>query len=115
MQVSIVEGDLSGNGERDTAVVGYDKTGIVLAVGMGAKAQPIQYLNFPIDRTAQAAVCAIPVSLAVVPLSCDSDGAKLPGCVASSHASGLAINDSECDPINLYWDHEKGRLAWWRN
>jgi hypothetical protein len=112
---TLVEGDLNGNGERDTAVVGYDKSGLVLAVGMGAKAQNIQYLNFPIGGTVQAAVCVAPVSLAVVPLSCDPDGAKLPGCAASSHMWGLAINDRECDPVNVYWDHEKRRLAWWRN
>jgi hypothetical protein len=112
---TLVEADLNGDGHPDTAAIGYENNGIVLAVSMGGKAQHIQYIKFPIDRGIQAAVCATPVRLAVVPLSCEPDGAKLHGCAASSHAMGLTIDDSACDPINLYWDHDTGRLAWWRN
>jgi hypothetical protein len=61
-------------------------------------------------------ICAAPARLSVAPLSCDQDGGeKLPGCVASPHTSGLTIDDNQCDPINLYWDHDQRRLAWWRN
>ena len=113
---TLVEGDFKGDGIVDAAIVGYSNSGLVLAVGTAAKPSKIQYLNFGINAGEQAAICAAPARLLVVPLSCEQDDVgKLPGCVASPHASGLTIDDNQCDPINLYWDHDQRRLTWWRN
>lgn len=111
---TFVEANLSGDGHPYLAVIGYDSGGIILAVGTRANSNPIQYLPFAVGQS-QAGVCATPVKLSVVPLSCDQDGVSLPGCIASPHTAGLTIDDNECDPINLYWDRDHGRLAWWRN
>jgi hypothetical protein len=111
---TLIEASLSGDGRQYIAVVGYGNGGIVLAIGTRADSKPIQYLPFAVGQS-QAGVCATPVKLSVVPLSCESDSTALPGCVASTHAEGLTIDDSHCDPINLYWDKDHGRLAWWRN
>lgn len=107
--------DFNGDGKSDAAVVGYAADRIVLAVNLGGRLPKIQYLEFAIAANEQAAVCATPVHLRAVPLSCETDGGKLPGCIETAHSSGLTIEDADCDPIHLYWDHPNRRLAWWRS
>jgi hypothetical protein len=70
-----------------------------------------------VGRAQQDAICAAPAHLEAVPLSCDIEGNSLPGCRESHGVSGLALSDhnGECDPINLFWDHNEHRMAWWRN
>jgi hypothetical protein len=114
---TFVAGDFDGDGKSDAAAVGYAKAGIVLAVGMhkGSTRFRIQYLDFAVSAAKQAAICATPAHLSGFPLSCASDGAPLPGCVESPHASALTLFGGECDPINLYWNHHRGSIDWWRN
>jgi len=73
-----------------------------------------QTLEFGVASGAQDAVCALPVALSTSPSSCDADGRALPGCVAMPGTLHLSIDDGACDAIHLYWNHDAGRMAWWR-
>jgi hypothetical protein len=114
---TLVVADLNGDGRPDAAAVGYSKSGIVLAVGVsnGKGALTIQYLDFPISASIQAAICGAPAHLSAVPLSCSSDGNTLPGCREASNTAGLSLSGGACDPINLYWNYDEHRIVWWRN
>jgi len=114
---TLVVADLNGDGSPDAAAVGYSKNGIVLAVGVssGKGTLTIQYLDFSISASIEAAICGAPAHLSAVPLSCNSDGDTLPGCREASTTAGLFLSGGDCDPINLYWNYDEHHIAWWRN
>jgi len=116
---TIVAADFDADGKDDFAVVGYVSGGLILAIQSSYDVKPtnFQYLSFGIGGAQQDAICVAPAKLSAVPLLCDSEGNALPGCRASRGTSGLTLSDhnDDCDPINLYWDHDHHRMAWWRN
>lgn len=111
--------DFDADGKDDFAVVGYIGDGLVLAIrsSHNATRDNFQYLGFGINGTEQDAICKAPAHLSVVPLICDTGGGALRGCRQSRRAFGLTLSDAndDCDSINLYWDHDHHRMAWWRN
>ena len=112
---SAVVGDFDGDAMRDTAVLGVEGKGVVVAVGThGADGGVhVQYLPFAIDRGVQAAICALPARLETHPLSCADEDGALPGCRDKPAAQGLSLVDDECVSIHMYWDHGQGAMAWW--
>ena len=113
----MVVGDLDGDGKPDAAMLGMEeRNGVVIAVAThGADGGVnVQYLPFAVDRNSQAAICALPARLETRPLSCANAGDPLPGCRDSPPAAELNLVDEECDSIHLYWNHDKGSVAWWR-
>ena len=114
---SVVEGDFDGSHQRSFAALGYTDGRVIVAVGRKAADGSViaQYLEFGIDRARQDAICSVPARLEVHPLTCADDGEPLPGCKEAPGVSGLSLDDGECDPINMYWDHSRKHMAWWRN
>jgi hypothetical protein len=116
---SVVEGDFDGTHRASFAVVGHKDQHVMVAVGRKAADGSVtaQYLEFGISRDQQDAICKLPAHLKVSPLVCsgEEDGEKLPGCTESPGVSALSLDDDECDPINMYWNHSTKRMMWWRN
>lgn len=114
---SAVEGDFDGSHHLGFAALGYKDERVMVAVGHKAAdgSMIAQYLSFGIDHIRTASVCTVPAHLEVHPLTCANEEEPLPGCKEAPGVSGLSLADDECDPINMYWDHSKKRMAWWRN
>jgi hypothetical protein len=116
---STVSGDFDSSGHPEFAVLGYEGKGIVLAIGRisGTGAVLTQYLPFDVSAASQAAICALPARLRAVPLVCSAqtEDDLLPGCRVHPSAAALSLEGGDCDPINLYWDHDHDQMAWWRN
>jgi hypothetical protein len=112
---SPVRGDFNGDGIADFASLAQHPDEVTIIVHFGGVHHAPQSIKFGVGQ-AQDAVCSLPATLKVVPLSCITDGGtKLSGCMESKGAKGLTLSDGECDAINIYWDHQTNRLAWWRN
>ena len=105
--------DLNGDGKVEVVTVKQSPGSITLKVRSSDTGKP-QTLEFGVDPARQDAVCQLPVELQVIDLACDPMDEHLPGCKVGNGAKGLLLGDGECDPIQLYWDHENARLAWWR-
>ncbi|MCC8361622.1 hypothetical protein LK996_00800 [Lysobacter sp. A6] len=105
--------DLNGDGKAEAVTVKQSPKTITLDVQSNVSGEP-QTLEFGVDRARQDAVCKSPVELKVVDLLCDPMDEPLSGCKVGNGAKGLILVDGECDPIQLYWDHENEKLTWWR-
>jgi len=116
---SLLSGDFDGDGNQDRAALGYVGDGFVIAIGNNTEpgSYAWQFLPFGINGTDEAATCGPTIKLEALPLACapESDDSKLPGCVEFKGATSLTAGSGECDPINLYWDHDKHHMTWWRN
>ena len=115
---SVKFGNFEGDGQSGIALLGVKQHSLYLVVAHASMGGSFatQYLNFAISANEQAAICALPARIEAYPLQCTSDGGNtLPGCIMSSGASVLSIVDDQCDPINVYWNHNDKHLAWWRN
>jgi hypothetical protein len=116
---SLVTADFDGDGKSDQAALGFVGDRFVLAIGRntGPGTYSRQLLSFGINGTEHAATCGPTIVLEVHPVSCayQTDEVTLPGCVASSAASGLTVGGGECDAIHLYWHHGQNEMVWWRN
>lgn len=114
---TFVEGDFNGDGRKDVALVGYEGGSILLALRVSSSnrnPRPTQFLPFSISPSIEAAICEAPARLQVEPLICSPMDELLPGCRPSVSARSLWLMGGDCDPINLYWDHDQHRMAWWR-
>ena len=111
-------GDIDGDGKKDWIVLGYLKGEIALGVVVtsdGVGENP-QILRLPVSRNVQMAICSTPAKLVVLPLNCTADdNSTFPGCQLSSGAVSVQVDDGECDPVNVYWAHDRKHIVSWRN
>ena len=116
---SVAEGDFDGTHRVGFAIMGLKDKNVMVAVGRKAADGTLttQYLEFGISRDQQNAICGLPAHLEVTPLVCTAyeDQERLPGCKESPGVSGLSLDDDQCDPINMYWNHSTKQMMWWRN
>jgi len=112
---STVRADLVGNGVVATVTLVQSHRTVTVSVHPARPHSAAQTLTFGVSASRQDAVCSLPASIKVVPLSCSAEAEPLPGCVQSKGAQAVVVSGGECDPIYIYWDHAAGRLSWWRN
>ncbi len=116
LDTSPIKADLDGDGIPEIVALGQDSKTVTVSVQLGSgKSSHPQELSFGINSAQQDAICSLPAKLAVTPLSCVEMGAPIPGCEVKSGSKALVLSGGDCDPINLYWNHQTGRLAWWRH
>jgi len=113
---SIVRGDFNGDEKQDTAILGTLQQRVFVAVVLATSSKKLktEVLSFGIETHATDSICQLPAKLVVEPLECSPLDELLPGCRPSPKVASLVLYGGECDPINLYWDHLKNKLAWWR-
>jgi hypothetical protein len=109
-----LQADLDGDGITDKIVMVQSPDLIILQIQPGAASKLPQRLEFGVDPARQDALCKLPAVLKAVSLVCDPMDEQLEGCRAGNGAQGLLLADGECDPIQLYWNHDAGELWWWR-
>ena len=118
-QATLITGDFDGDKLPDQAALGRMENGFVVVIdkNTGPGTFKRQILPFGINGSEQAATCGPITKLNVAPLSCafQTDEVKLPGCIEAPGTIGLSVGGDDCDPINLYWDHDRNLMAWWRN
>jgi hypothetical protein len=118
-QATLITGDFDGDKLPDRAALGRIDKGFVVVIdrNTGPGTFKRQVLPFGINGSEQAATCGPIATLKSTPLSCafQTDEVKLPGCIEAPGAIGLSVGGADCDPINLYWDHDRDLMAWWRN
>ena len=111
----VVKADLVGNGAIANVTLVQSHHAVTVAVHSAPPHAAARTLTFGVSASRQDAVCGLPASIKVVPLSCRAEAGSLPGCVQSKGAQAVVLSGGECDPIYIYWDHAAGRLSWWRN
>ncbi len=111
-----VTADVDGDGRADAAWIQLEQGEVVVSVRRGSDtAAPVQRLAFAVDASQQAAICDLPASLAVHPLFCSPADEPLPGCRNERRSKEVTLTGGDCDPIHLYWNHDAGRVTWWRD
>jgi hypothetical protein len=111
---SVKVADVDCDGRPDTIVLGAEQNNVVIGVVSGSADGQPQVLRFHLGRDTQDGFCALPKTIKVSPLKCDSDGGNLPGCKEIKGCKEFSVPDGECDSFNFYWDATHRTVAWWR-
>lgn len=114
-KASLVKADFNGDRVPDSAILGYKKKQVIVAIAPGhLQNGKAQLLKFGIGSD-QDSICALPAKLVTEKLICATEGDVLPGCKVGAGAKGLALSGGECDSIHMYWNHKAKHMEWWRN
>ncbi len=109
---SVTSGAIACDGGRDNAYLGRGKGNVYVGLVRTTKDGP-EILEFAVDPGRQDAICAEPATLAVESLDYDPEG-DVAGFQRSKVCKGLVLNDSQCDPIHIFWNRSTRHLSWWR-
>jgi hypothetical protein len=108
---SVVTGDFTCRGRKQTAILGINPSGIVVAVFLnGMNRKPYVFRDAQKDPST--------VELTTEDLDYDPKedlGYPLPGFRRSKTCKGLMLDDGEIDPAHLYWNHESKKFDGWSN
>lgn len=118
--VQAVSADINCDGETDQIRLLYPEgeNQVKVEVTLGGD-QGVSALRFGLsDSTRQNALCGAVADLEVVRGDADAL-AQILGEVPRGYQTGeqcsdLVLRGGECDSINLYWDHSRRHLNWWR-
>jgi hypothetical protein len=102
---SVVIGDFTCRGRKQTAILGTSSSEIVVAVFLNGTNQHPEVIR---DSARQAAS----VKLTIEDLDYETDY-TLPGFQRSKTCNGLVLDDGEIDPAHLYWNHESLQFSGW--
>jgi len=115
--------DINADGQRDWAFFGTTETtgavGVVVG-GEGPISKRTRYLDFMLSNSHQRGICGRFQELRLSPqdaeakfegLSARPEGWK--GCAKCFEIE--VVTDVECDPLHVYWNHDRQSLGWWRN
>ena len=109
---SVLYDDFDCDGVRDLAALGRRDGGVAVGVAR-ASGGPPAILEFALSGSVQAAICAEPARLQTESQEQPDD--SLEGFRASRTCKGLVLSGGECDPVHIYWNHERKGVGWWRN
>ena len=115
MADSAFVGDVDCDGHADSAFVGRSTREIHVGLVATASDSP-SIVPFRIGGGSQDAVCEASAALSTETLDYDptEDTGPLEGFKRSAVCKGLSLSDDSCDSIHLYWNHNAGKLQWWR-
>ena len=105
---SIVTGDFTCGGHKQTAILGTNRSEIVVAVFLNGTNKRPEVIH---DRSRRQPTS---VTLTIEDLDYELDY-PLPGFQRSKTCKGLIIDDGEIDPAHMYWDHESLHFSGWSN
>ncbi len=103
---SIVTGDFTCEGHKQTAILGIPGSDVVVAVFLSGLNRKPEELRFNIFQPKFARI-----QTETLDYELDS---SLPGFHRSRSCQGLNVGDDEVDSAHLYWDHESHRFGMWR-
>jgi len=104
---SVVTGDFTCGGRKQTAILGTSASEIVVAVFLNG-------LNNHPEVIRNSGRQANSVTLTTEDLDYETDY-TLPGFQRSKTCKGLVLDDGEVDPAHLYWNHESLHFSGWSN
>jgi hypothetical protein len=108
---SVVFGDFSCRGRVERAILGTDRTDIVVAVFLnGTKGRP-EVLRYSAKIRNPASAELTTEDLDYEPKN--DPGYDLPGFRRSKTCKGLNLSDGMIDSAHIYWDHKSQRFGDW--
>lgn len=116
---SAVSMDIDCDGQPDLAILGRAPDRLFVAFFHGpVKAGMRPEILYFAPGHDQENVCSLnarvePASLDYDPV--EQEAGELPGFRRSAQCKAFTLADQECDSFNFYWNHDSGRLNWWRH
>ena len=111
-----ISGDIDCNGKADKAEILQTKEMVWLLVK--SDDGKLNVLSFGLGNSkSQSSLCGKIASLSknsLTDISSMFEGENPEGYAPSKSCIGLELAAGECDPINVYWNHKKNTLSWWR-
>jgi hypothetical protein len=115
--VGALVGDIDCDGHLDAISYWVTPESVRVEVRLKGEPRRSKSISFSIGGLSQASLCAAPVKPALESQDFDpkEELGSLPGFRRSKVCKGIVLDDEQCDPIHVYWDHDAHALAWWRH
>lgn len=111
--------DINNDGIKERALIGFGQRTVLVAVYIKDDVNWVDYVEFFVDKpNQQNAICGSKAKLQIEPqkfsLAKNLDP-KPEGYQHCPTCEGLrVIDEGDCDPFHIYWDHKNQMLSWWR-
>jgi hypothetical protein len=111
---SVVTGDFSCRGHKETAILGTNQSDTVIAIFLSGTGKPPEVLRYSAKsrRTESAALSIESMDFEPRELANAIESAP-EGLRPSKTCKGLRLDDGYTDPAHIYWNHRAHRFADW--
>lgn len=114
------QADVNCDGKQDYIAIGKAKNRLYVAVVIGpvSDKSKVSSINIGLgNERYQDSLGETNPSVRIVPLDYDpkeATGLTVEGFKRSTACKGVEIGGEETDEFNVYWNHKKNSLDWWR-
>jgi len=111
---STVVGDFSCRGRVERAILGANKSEIVVAIFLGALDTPPKFLRYSASARDPATAELRTEDLDFEPKQFESEVGYIPdGLRPSKTCKGLNLSDGKIDSAHIYWNHNAKQFSDW--
>lgn len=112
--------DINNDGVKERALVGVGPRTILVAVYLQDDVSKMDFVEFFVNKpNQQNSICGLSAYLQIASQKfslSDNFDPEPQGYKHCPTCEGLRlIDEQDCDPFHIYWDHENNMLSWWRN
>ncbi|NVJ67855.1 MAG: hypothetical protein HWE16_15320 [Gammaproteobacteria bacterium] len=111
--------DINNDGKKERALIGFGNRTAIVSVFIKENVNHLDFVEFFIDKpNQQNSICGLKAQLQIETQKFSLANNLDPTPTGYKHCAeceGLrVVDEKDCEPFHIYWDHDNQMLSWWR-